>query len=82
MQREIFKHLGRVLYSTRIAQLAVDDMVVEFMQVFVDQSAFMQVSRTIVSKISEIDRCRPMLGTRLLASWTLTWFMMRTISGS
>ncbi|GMN39761.1 hypothetical protein TIFTF001_008983 [Ficus carica] len=40
MQREIFKHLGWVLYCTRSGQHTMDALE-EFMQVFVDQCAFM-----------------------------------------
>lgn len=40
VQREIFKHLGWVLYCTRSGPLTVDSLE-EFMQVFVDQCAFM-----------------------------------------
>lgn len=40
LQREMFKHLGWVLYSPRNVPNALDT-VEEFMQVFVDQCAFM-----------------------------------------
>ncbi|KAL5783213.1 hypothetical protein ACOSP7_008242 [Xanthoceras sorbifolium] len=40
VQREMFKHLGLVLYSSRSVPNALDT-VEEFMQVFVDQCAFM-----------------------------------------
>ncbi|EXB60472.1 hypothetical protein L484_014926 [Morus notabilis] len=40
VQREIFKHLGWILYCTRSEQHAMDALE-EFMQVFVDQCAFM-----------------------------------------
>ena len=40
VQREMFKHLGWILYSTRSGSNA-DDAVEEFMQVYVDQCIFM-----------------------------------------
>lgn len=40
VQREMFKHLGWILYSSRSVPNAMD-AVQEFMEVFVDQSAFM-----------------------------------------
>lgn len=40
VQREVFKQLGWLLYSTRSGSNAMD-VVEEFMQVFVDQCAFM-----------------------------------------
>lgn len=39
MQREIFKHLGWMLYCTRNGSHTLD-AIEEFMQVFVDQYAF------------------------------------------
>jgi hypothetical protein len=40
VQREMFKHLGWILYSTRSGPNA-DNAVEEFMQVYVDQCIFM-----------------------------------------
>ncbi|KAG8635841.1 uncharacterized protein LOC110603869 isoform X3 [Manihot esculenta] len=40
VQREMFKHLGWILYSTRSGPNAVD-AIEEFMQVYIDQSVFM-----------------------------------------
>ena len=40
VQREMFKHLGWILYCTRNGPNAMD-AIEEFMQVFVDQCAFM-----------------------------------------
>lgn len=44
MQREMFKHLGWILYCTRSGPNAVD-AIEEFMQVFVDQCDFMDYFR-------------------------------------
>ncbi|XP_042490648.1 uncharacterized protein LOC122070532 [Macadamia integrifolia] len=44
VQREMFKHLGRILYSTRNGPSVVD-AIEEFIQIFVDQSAFMDYFR-------------------------------------
>ncbi|KAG8375530.1 hypothetical protein BUALT_Bualt10G0109300 [Buddleja alternifolia] len=41
LQREMFKHLGRILYCTRNGSSTVD-AVEEFMQIYVDQSAFIE----------------------------------------
>ncbi|KAL3844136.1 hypothetical protein ACJIZ3_001539 [Penstemon smallii] len=41
VQREMFKHLGRILYCTRSGSSIVD-AVEEFMQIYVDQSAFIE----------------------------------------
>ncbi|ERN03925.1 hypothetical protein AMTR_s00078p00196690 [Amborella trichopoda] len=41
VQREMFKHLGRILYCSRSGPNATD-VVEEFMQVFVDQTAFLE----------------------------------------
>ncbi|PIA42565.1 hypothetical protein AQUCO_02000185v1 [Aquilegia coerulea] len=40
VQREMFKHLGHILYSARNAPCTLD-AVVEFMEIFIDQSTFM-----------------------------------------
>ncbi|XP_047342558.1 uncharacterized protein LOC124946046 [Impatiens glandulifera] len=45
LQREMFKHLGQVLYCTRNGENSFDS-VEEFVHVFVDQSAFMDYFRT------------------------------------
>ncbi|KAK6929062.1 hypothetical protein RJ641_005267 [Dillenia turbinata] len=44
VQREMFKHLGKILYCTRGSPNIVD-VVEEFMQIFVDQLAFMEYFR-------------------------------------
>lgn len=44
VQREMFKHLGRILYCTRNGSTAMD-AIEEFMQIFVDQSGFMSCFR-------------------------------------
>lgn len=46
VQREMFKHLGRILYFTRNAsRIAV--AIEEFLQIYVDQSAFIEYFRNI-----------------------------------
>ncbi|PIN14206.1 hypothetical protein CDL12_13160 [Handroanthus impetiginosus] len=44
VQREIFKHLGRILYCTRNGS-STADAVEEFMQIYIDQSAFIDYFR-------------------------------------
>ncbi|XP_059641485.1 uncharacterized protein LOC132283540 [Cornus florida] len=44
VQREMFKHLGRILYCTRSRPNTID-AVEEFMQIYVDQRAFMDYFR-------------------------------------
>ncbi|XP_057504762.1 uncharacterized protein LOC130788225 [Actinidia eriantha] len=44
VRREMFKHLGRILYCTRFMSNALD-AVEEFMQIFVDQCSFMDYFR-------------------------------------
>ncbi|KAK9279360.1 hypothetical protein L1049_013039 [Liquidambar formosana] len=45
VQREMFKHLGRILYCTKSGSNVVD-AIEEFMQIFVDQCAFMDYFRS------------------------------------
>lgn len=44
VQREMFKHLGRILYCTRNGS-STADAVEEFLQIYVDQSAFVEYFR-------------------------------------
>ncbi|XP_026404645.1 uncharacterized protein LOC113299774 isoform X2 [Papaver somniferum] len=44
LQQEMFKHLGRILYSVRDGPSAID-AIEEFMQIFVDQFSFMEYFR-------------------------------------
>lgn len=59
VQREMFKHLGWILYSTRSGPNAVD-AIEEFMQVYIDQSVFMDYFKR---------RWLPYIGVFLLC-WT------------
>lgn len=44
VQREMFKHLGRILYCTRNAS-STADAVEEFLQIYIDQSEFVEYFR-------------------------------------
>ncbi|XP_011081859.1 uncharacterized protein LOC105164788 isoform X1 [Sesamum indicum] len=45
VQREMFKHLGRIVYCTRSGS-STSDAVDEFMQIYIDQSAFIEYFRS------------------------------------
>lgn len=78
VQREMFKHLGQILYCTK-NRPTIMDAIQEFMQIFVDQCAFMNYFKR---------RWLPRIGIFLIIQlyfhrkWAFAWSSLPYLSSS